>query len=72
MENILVAGIRSGQSEFLDPALEPLDSTRKKEKDEAFGVSMAVYKRQEFQNWQYCQVREGHLIRCVFKDVLSV
>lgn len=32
MENILVAGIRSGHSELLDPALELLDSTRKKEK----------------------------------------
>lgn len=72
MENIPVAGIRSGQSEFLDPALELLDSTNKKEKDETFGLSVVVYKRQEFQNWQYCQVREGHLIRCVFKDVLSV
>lgn len=32
MENILLAGIRSGQSEFLDPALELLDSMRKKER----------------------------------------
>lgn len=32
MENILVAEIRSSQSEFLDPALKLLDSTRKKEK----------------------------------------
>lgn len=50
-ENILVAGVRNGQSEFLDPALEHLDGTRKKQKGDAFGGSMAVYKIRELWNW---------------------
>lgn len=57
IENFLVVGFRNGQSEFLDPALKPLDGVRKKWKSDAFGGSMAVYKIQELWNLYYYQVR---------------
>lgn len=43
IENILAAGGRSGQSEFLDRAIEPVGDTGKKQNGDTFGRSISVY-----------------------------
>lgn len=42
IKNILAAGGRSGQSKFLDPAIELVDGTRKKQNGDTFGRNISV------------------------------
>lgn len=42
IENILAAGGRSGQSEFLDPTIEPANGRGKKQNGDTFGRNISV------------------------------